>query len=154
MVKLIPIQDEDGHPATYSLASLTHAFPPSDLARYWSRSFKVADASGVQIEDADEDLLARAYEVLDDYEGGRINEGHGCSGQIISAAARLLRLGLHPEAVVELIEEELNYYIEPSYPDVDRRVLDAWRRYVISTEDEAALITELEARLGLELDED
>jgi len=37
----------------------------------------------------------------------------GTRAQIMSAAAKLLRLGLHPDAATELIDEEINMLIEP-----------------------------------------
>ena len=139
---------------TYSFETVLRAWPPAAEARFYTGSFKVQDATGYSIEGAPEDLLDRAYEILEDYEGGPRDSGFGCSSQIMSAAAKLLRLGLHPDAATELIDEEINMLIDPPYEDVDRKVGEAWRRFKQQEAQQRALEAELDAEYGLDQDEE
>ena len=140
--------------AVCDFRTLSRIFPPPPETRSWLLSFKVQDATGYSIESAPEQVLDRAYEVLEEYEGGARDSGFGCSSQIMSAAGRLLRMGLHPDAVEELIEEEINQYIDPPYEDVGRKVGDAWRRFKQLDAQQMALEAELDAELGLDEDEE
>lgn len=134
----------------FSFTTLMRAFPPAPEARFWAGSFKIEDATGCTIDEASEDLLERAYEILGDYEGGPRDSGYGCSSQIMSAAAKLIRLGLHPDAVEELVEDEVNQHIDPPYEDVGRKVGEAWRRFKQQEAQQRALEAELDAEFGLD----
>jgi len=68
----------------------------------------------------------------------------------MSAAAKLLRLGLHPDAVEELVEDEVNSYIDPPYEDVGRKVFNAWQRYAAAV----AQQQEIQAFLDANIDEE
>jgi len=149
----LPTEEEMGM-AVCDFRTLSRIFPPPPETRSWLLSFKVQDATGYSIESAPEQVLDRAYEVLEEYEGGARDSGFGCSSQIMSAAGRLLRMGLHPDAVEELIEEEINQYIDPPYEDVGRKVGDAWRRFKQLDAQQMALEAELDAELGLDEDEE